>query len=72
MRKNTPFINLGNHSEPHKGEPANGSATTPASPSIDKKRADLVTLFRLLLRQPSADHDTHTCPTCKRYDLTEI
>ena len=37
-----------------------------------KKRADLILLFRLLTRQPPADHDFRTCPICKRYGITEI
>jgi hypothetical protein len=36
------------------------------------KRADLVALFRLLLREPPADHDFKTCPLCKRYGITSI
>jgi hypothetical protein len=36
------------------------------------KRADLVPLFRLLMRQPPANHDCHSCAICKRYGITEI
>jgi hypothetical protein len=35
-------------------------------------RADLVALFRLLLREPLPDHDFKTCPICKRYGITRI
>lgn len=35
-------------------------------------RADLVALFRLLLREPPPDHDFKTCPLCKRYGITSI
>jgi hypothetical protein len=37
-----------------------------------QERADLIPLFRLLTRQPSADHDFRTCPICKRSGITEI
>lgn len=35
-------------------------------------RAELLALFRLLLKQPPKDHDVRTCPICKRYGITEI
>jgi len=41
----------------------NGGKTEPA---------DVVALFRLLLREPTSDHNFATCPTCKRYGLTRI
>jgi hypothetical protein len=33
---------------------------------------ELLALFRLLLREPPADHDFGTCPICKRYGITGI
>jgi hypothetical protein len=35
-------------------------------------RAEIVALFRLLMREPPSDHDFRTCPICKRYGITEI
>jgi hypothetical protein len=29
-------------------------------------------LFRLLRREPPADHDFGTCPTCKEYGIKSI
>jgi hypothetical protein len=38
----------------------------------EDQRADLVPLFRLLTRQPPADHDFRTCPICRRHRIIEI
>jgi hypothetical protein len=50
----------------------NPAAPSPPGFENTKKRADLVTLFRLLMRQPAADHDFRSCPICKRYGILEI
>jgi len=33
---------------------------------------ELLALFRLLIREPPAEHDFGTCPTCKEYGITSI
>jgi len=38
----------------------------------DGRQAELIALFRLLMRDPPQDHDFRTCPICKRYGITEI
>jgi hypothetical protein len=38
----------------------------------DARRAELIALFRLLVREPPPDHDFRTCPICKRYGITSI
>jgi len=38
----------------------------------EQKKADVIPLFRLLMKQPPADHDIRTCPICTRYGITEI
>jgi hypothetical protein len=38
----------------------------------ESERADLVALFRLLLREPPPDHDFQTCPICERYGIKRI
>lgn len=51
-----------------------GRDTVSAS-SGDVSAADpaaLLALFRLLLREPPADHDFITCPICKEYGITGI
>lgn len=35
-------------------------------------RADLIALFRLLLREPPDSHDFKNCPTCRHYRITRI
>ncbi len=35
-------------------------------------QAELIALFRLLMREPPPDHDFRTCPICKRYGITRI
>ena len=35
-------------------------------------RGELMTLLRLLMREPPPDHDFETCLTCKRYGITGI
>jgi len=34
--------------------------------------AELIPLFRVLLRKPPQGHDFKTCPVCKKYAITEI
>jgi hypothetical protein len=36
------------------------------------RQAELLALFRLLVREPPRDHNFRTCPICKRYGITEI
>jgi len=49
------------------------SGDEPASKNAENgNRADLIALFRLLLREPPPDHDFKTCPICKRYGITHI
>jgi hypothetical protein len=38
----------------------------------DNRRAELLALFRLLVREPPKDHDFRACPICKRYGITRI
>jgi hypothetical protein len=38
----------------------------------DNRRAELLALFRLLIREPPKDHDFRACPICKRYGITKI
>jgi len=38
----------------------------------DSERADLISLFQLLVRQPPPDHDFRTCPICRRHGITQI
>jgi hypothetical protein len=40
--------------------------------SPEVARAELLTLLRLLVREPPPDHNFQTCPTCKRYGITSI
>jgi hypothetical protein len=60
---------------------ANVMNTPTGSPSEEKKpellspdaaRAELLTLLRLLTKNPPPDHDFGTCPICKRYGITEV
>ena len=46
--------------------------TEEAVPASGEFRADLMALFRLLLKQPPKEHDFRNCPICKRYHITEI
>ena len=46
---------------------ANPPANTASGPS-----PELLALFRLLVREPPADHDFGTCPICKRYGISGI
>ena len=48
---------------------AQAEETAPASGEL---RADLMALFRLLLKQPPKEHDIRNCPICKRFHITEI
>jgi len=34
--------------------------------------AEIIPLFRVLLRKPPQSHDFKTCPVCKKYGITEI
>jgi len=34
--------------------------------------AELIPLFRVLLRKTPQGHDFKTCPVCKKYGITEI
>jgi hypothetical protein len=38
----------------------------------DNRRAELLALFRLLVREPPKDHDFRVCPICRRYGITRI
>ena len=54
-----------------KGQSDNGESHVEQVAQNDE-RADLIALLRLLIREPPADHDFHTCPICKRYGITRI
>jgi hypothetical protein len=51
-----------------------GETTSPSEERCkdEQKKAEVILLFRLLMRQPPANHDFRTCPICKRYGITEI
>ena len=34
--------------------------------------AELISLFRILLKKPPQGHDFKTCPVCKKYGIAEI
>lgn len=60
-------------------EPISGESALPAviqnetgDQQRDGERLELIALFRLLMREPPADHDFRTCPICKRYGITRI
>jgi hypothetical protein len=38
----------------------------------ENRRAELLALFRLLVREPPKDHDFRACPICKGYGITKI
>jgi hypothetical protein len=38
----------------------------------DSEQPAQVALFRLLMREPSADHDFRTCQICRRFGITTI
>lgn len=40
--------------------------------SPEAARAELLTLVRLLVREPPPEHNLHACPICKRYGITAI
>jgi hypothetical protein len=46
--------------------------STGARPAAEIGRADVLALFRLLMREPPTDHDFKSCPICKRYGITAI
>jgi hypothetical protein len=41
-------------------------------PERPPEEVTMLALFRLLMKDPGANHDFHTCATCKRYGITEI
>jgi hypothetical protein len=45
---------------------------SPKSLSKEAARAELLTLLRLLVREPPPDHNFYTCHICKRYGITTI
>lgn len=45
---------------------------TPQSKTAPEPSPELLALFRLLMREPPADHDFGTCLICKRYGITGI
>jgi hypothetical protein len=49
-----------------------GVRELPEDNSSDEQQAALLALFRLLSREPPADHDFKTCETCKKYGITGI
>ena len=53
-------------------ETAKQEAQGPKILSPEAARAELLTLLRLLVREPPPDHNFQTCPTCKRYGITSI
>ena len=62
-----------------KGSKGNSNAETskqeaqgPKLLSPGAARAELLTLVRLLMREPPPDHDFQTCPICKRYGISSI
>jgi len=36
------------------------------------RRAELLALFRILMKEPPPDHDFRTCPICKEFGITSI
>jgi len=48
------------------------SAADEKDPTPESERADIVALFRLLMREPPKDHDFRTCPVCERHGITSI
>lgn len=48
------------------------SIVSGAPSASEGARADLIALFRLLLKQPPKEHDFRTCPICKRFGITGI
>ena len=54
-------------SQPREEPKAHSDAT-----EVQQQDTDLTPLFRVLMRQPAKDHDSRTCPICKRYNITEI
>ena len=36
------------------------------------RRAELLALFRILMKEPPPGHDFRTCPICKEFEITSI
>jgi hypothetical protein len=36
------------------------------------RRAELLALFRILMKEPPPEHDFRTCPICKEFGITSI
>jgi hypothetical protein len=58
-------------------DPTEGRAHPNAGPdnqevSQSARDAELLALFRLLVKEPPPDHDFRTCPICKQYGITSI
>ena len=53
-------------------ETAKQEAQGPKILSPEAARAELLTLLRLLTKEPPPDHNFQTCPICKRYGITSI
>jgi hypothetical protein len=53
-----------------------GSSPSPRTQNAAAKSPEtspeLLALFRLLMREPPADHDFNTCAICKHYGITRI
>jgi len=58
----------------NRGVRASQEEQTPNPEHVKKecRRADLLPLVRLLVRQPPKEHDFRTCPICRRCNITEI
>jgi hypothetical protein len=62
-----------------KGSKGNSNAETskqeaqgPKLLSPEAARAELLTLLRLLAKEPPPNHNFETCPICERYGITSI
>jgi len=55
---------------PQNNQPAKPDNENEAARTI--RRAELLALFRILMKEPPPDHDFATCPICKRFGLTSI
>jgi hypothetical protein len=56
----------------HARDNAKMKADFPELLSPEAARAELLTLLRLLVREPPRDHEFKTCAICKRYRITGI
>jgi hypothetical protein len=59
-------------SRPDKSTGPTAAHPEPDDRQKDAERPELVALFRLLMREPPADHDFRTCPICKRHGISRI